>query len=120
MISELDKEDKSRIQKLAIKEYEAVMTMMREVFLYQYMNSPNVISHLKRKGVGNRLDPFQRLPEICTPDSLDCVYSVYEDYRSIIQQVEDLGKLFTKVLHGWRVTHLKKSSHGNLLAFQWI
>ena len=70
------------------------MTMMREVFLYQYKNSPNVVSLLNREGVGSRVDPFQRMLEICTPDSLDSICSVYEAYRSIVQQVRDMGKKY--------------------------
>ena len=94
MINDLDKEEKSRVQKLAAKEFVDVMNMMREVFLFQYKNSPNVITHLKKEGVGSRVDPFQRLSEMCTPDSLDGICSVYEAYRSIIQQIEDLGTFF--------------------------
>ena len=93
MVNDLDKEEKSRVQKLAAKEFVDVMNMMREVFLFQYKNSPNVITHLKKEGVGSRVDPFQRLSGVCTPDSLDSICSVYEAYRSIIQQVEDLGNL---------------------------
>lgn len=93
MINDLDKEEKSRVQKLAAKEFVDVMNMMREVFLFQYRNSPNVITHLKKEGVGNRIDPFQRLSEMGTPDSLDSICSVYEAYRSIVQQIDDLGTL---------------------------
>jgi hypothetical protein len=91
MINDLDKEEKSRVQKLAAKEFVEVMNMMREVFLFQYKNSPNVITHLKKEGGGNRVDPFQRLSEMCAPDSLDSICSVYEAYRSIVQQIDDLG-----------------------------
>lgn len=91
MINELDREDKSRLQKAANREYEDVMNMMREVFLFQYKNSPSVIEHLKRQGVGSRVEPFQRLIEVGTPDSLDTVCSVYEAYRSIVQQCSEAG-----------------------------
>ena len=67
------------------------MNMMREVFLFQYKNSPSVIEHLRRQGAGSRVEPFQRLSEVCTPDSLDNVCSVYEAYRSIVQQCVEAG-----------------------------
>jgi hypothetical protein len=35
MINDLDKEDKNRLQKMATREYEDVMSLMREVFLFQ-------------------------------------------------------------------------------------
>ena len=65
--------------------------MMREVFLFQYKNSPSVVQHIKRQGAGSRVEPFQRLGEVCTPDSLDVVCSVYEAYRSIVQQCQEAG-----------------------------
>jgi hypothetical protein len=49
MIDDLDKEDKSRLQKAAGKDYEEVMNMMREVFLFQYKNSPGVVEHHRRQ-----------------------------------------------------------------------
>lgn len=92
-------EDKSRLTKAVTKEYEDVMHMMREVFLFQYRNSPSVVEHHRQEGVGNRLEPFQRLTEICTPDSLDTICSVYEAYRSIVQQIQDAGTSSSRFIH---------------------
>lgn len=77
-----------------------VMNMMREVFLFQYKNSPSVIEYLRMQGAGSRVEPFQRLLEVCTPDSLDAVCSVYEAYRSIVQQCIEAGNIsLAKLLH---------------------
>ena len=87
LVSAVEKDDKNGLKKTMNKEYDDVMNILREVILYQYEQSPNAISFFRSQGVGSRIDPLQRLTEICTPDSLDHVCSVYEAYRSIIFQV---------------------------------
>jgi hypothetical protein len=64
----------------------------------QYKNSPNAAAHIKKGGAGCRVEPFQRLSEVCTPDSLDSVCSAYEAYRSIMRQVEEAG-IFYPILY---------------------
>ncbi len=75
------------MKKMIMKEYEDVMTMLREVIMYQYEQSPNAVAFFRSQGPGARIDPLQRLTEVCTPDSLDHVCSLYEAYRSMVFHV---------------------------------
>lgn len=53
------------------------------------MHACAAISLLRQlfQGPGARIDPLQRLTEVCTPDSLDHVCSIYEAYRSMVFHV---------------------------------
>ena len=130
MVNELDKEDRMHSKKIANREYEGIMSMLREVVLHQYENSPDATLYIKEQvcdafsqidtlhvthfqpttipvssglcnvftadivcwqGVGSRLDPFQRMTELESPDTLDSLCSVYSAYRSMIYQVTKSG-----------------------------
>jgi hypothetical protein len=91
LINTVDKDDKNNMKRSVTKEYEEVMDMLREVILYQYEQSPNAVSYFRSEGVGTRVDPFQRITEVCTPDSLDHVCSIFEAYRSMVFQVKKQG-----------------------------
>jgi hypothetical protein len=80
-------QDKSNMKKSVTREYEDVMTMLREIIMYQYEQSPNATAFFRTQGVGSRIDPLLRLTEICTPDSLDHVCSIFEAYRNMVFQV---------------------------------
>lgn len=49
MINELDKENRNHVKKLANKEYEDVMDMLREVVLHQYENSPDATAYIREQ-----------------------------------------------------------------------
>jgi hypothetical protein len=113
MVNELDKEDRMHSKKIANREYEGIMSMLREVVLHQYENSPDATLYIKEQvcdafsqidtcnaytadivcwqGVGSRLDPFQRMTELESPDTLDSLCSVYSAYRSMLYQVTKSG-----------------------------
>jgi hypothetical protein len=74
------------------REWEEVMSMAREVILHQYEQSPNTIAYFRSQGVGSRIDPLLRLTEICTPDSLDHVCSIFEAYRKMTFHVKKQGE----------------------------
>lgn len=78
LVSSVDKKDRTNMKKLVMREYEDVMCMLREIIMYQYEQSPNAVAFFRAQGPGTRIDPLQRLTEVCTPDSLDHVCSVYE------------------------------------------
>ncbi len=44
------------------------------------------------QGVGSRLDPFQRMTELESPDTLDSLCSVFSAYRSMAYQVIRSGE----------------------------
>lgn len=73
------------------REFEDVMTMVREVIMHQYEQSPNAVAFFRSQGVGSRVDPLLRLTEICTPDSLDHVCSVFEAYRNMVFHIMKQG-----------------------------
>ena len=75
------------MKRLVMKEYEDVMQLLREVIMYQYEQSPTAVSFFRKQGHGTRIDPLLRLTEVCTPDSLDQVCSVFEAYRSMVFHV---------------------------------
>ena len=75
------------------REFEDVMTMVREVIMHQYEQSPNAVAFFRSQGVGSRIDPLLRLTEICTPDSLDHVCSVFEAYRNMVFHIMKQGWL---------------------------
>jgi hypothetical protein len=87
LVSNVDKEDKSNMKKSVTREYEDIMSMLREVIMYQYEQSPNAVAFFRAQGVGSRVDPLQRLTEICTPDSLDHICSIFEAYRNMVFHV---------------------------------
>lgn len=43
------------------------------------------------QGAGSRVDPFQRMTELESPDALDSLCSVYSAYRSLVYQVTKAG-----------------------------
>ncbi len=49
MINELDREDRNHVKKMANREYEDIMHMMREVVLHQYEASPDATSYLREQ-----------------------------------------------------------------------
>jgi hypothetical protein len=73
------------------REFEDVMTMVREVIMHQYEQSPNAVAFFLSQGVGSRVDPLLRLTETCTPDSLDHVCSVFEAYRNMVFHIMKQG-----------------------------
>lgn len=74
------------------REYEDVMTMLREVMMHQYEQSPNTTAFFRSQGVGSTcVDPLLRLTEICTPDSLDHSCSIFEAYRNMVFHVMRQG-----------------------------
>jgi hypothetical protein len=75
------------MKKSVTREYEDVMNMLREIVMYQYEQSPNATAFFRSQGVGNRVDPLQRLTELCTPDSLDHVCNILEAYRNMVFSV---------------------------------
>ncbi len=84
-------QDKSNMKRSVNREFEDVMTMVREVIMHQYEESPNAVAFFRSQGVGSRVDPLQRLTEICTPNLLDHVCSVFEAYRNMIFHVMKQG-----------------------------
>lgn len=76
-------QDKTNSKKSVVREYEDVMQMLREVIMYQYEQSPNAVAFFRMQGPASRIDPLQRLTEVCTPDSLDHVCNIFEAYRSV-------------------------------------
>jgi hypothetical protein len=89
LVSNVDREDRSNMKNIVKREYEDVMTMLREVVLYQYEQSPNAVAFFRMQGVGTRIDPLARLTQMCTPDSLDHVCSPFEAYRSMVFHVQN-------------------------------
>jgi hypothetical protein len=85
-------QDKSNIKKSVTREYEDVMNMLREIVMYQYEQSPNATAFFRSQGVGTRVDPLQRLTELCTPDSLDHVCNILEAYRNMVFDVLRKGR----------------------------
>lgn len=83
MINELDNEDRSHVKKAANREYEDIMNLMREVVLHQYEKNPDATCFIREQGSTFRMDPFQRMTELDTPDTLDSVCSVYGAYRTM-------------------------------------
>ena len=86
-INSVDKVDMSNMKKAVNKEYEDVMSTIREVLMFQYENSPNATSYFQSLGMHGRIDPLKYICEQDTPVSLDSVCSIYEAYRSIQWQV---------------------------------
>ena len=80
------------MKKSVTREYEDVMSMLRQVIMHQYEQSPNAVAYFRSQGASGTVDPLQRLTEICTPDSLDHVCSIYEAYRSMVFHVLQEGE----------------------------
>jgi hypothetical protein len=98
------------------REFEDVMTMVREVIMHQYEQSPNAVAFFRSQGVGSRIDPLLRLTEICTPDSLDHVCSVFEAYRNMVFHIMKQGWL-QKRNH---ILLTRKCAHTNVMKQGWL
>ena len=42
-------QDKTNMKKMAVREYEGVMSMLREVIMYQYEQSPNAVAFFRQQ-----------------------------------------------------------------------
>jgi hypothetical protein len=73
------------------KEYDDVLSMIREVVMYQHEKSPNATAYFRRPGMTNAVDPLQAIMDKCTPPSLEHCCSIFESFRSMVWHVKNEG-----------------------------
>jgi hypothetical protein len=87
IVTAYDKESSPTKRKLSPnKDMDKIIETMRKIMLHQYKWSPSAHEYLVKESNAH-IDPFERLQNYSSPDSMDSSCNIYESFRGILKSL---------------------------------